>query len=82
MKLATIALAIGFALFSTFALATTGHHRLVGKTHRGTVGMVHPNHGNPDGPPTWGGTGKGYAVPGWTDEETRYWIDNATGPKD
>jgi hypothetical protein len=21
---------------------------------------------------------KGYAVPGWTDEETRYWMDNAT----
>ena len=25
---------------------------------------------------------KGYAVPGWTDEQTQYWIDNATGPKD
>ncbi len=25
---------------------------------------------------------KGYAVPGWTDEQTRYWLDNATGPKD
>jgi hypothetical protein len=24
----------------------------------------------------------GYAVPGWTDEQTRYWLDNATGPKD
>jgi hypothetical protein len=23
-----------------------------------------------------------YAVPGWTDEQTRYWLDNATGPKD
>ena len=22
------------------------------------------------------------AVPGWTDEETRYWLDQATGPKD
>jgi hypothetical protein len=20
----------------------------------------------------------GYAVPGWTDEQTRYWMDNAT----
>jgi hypothetical protein len=20
--------------------------------------------------------GKGYAVPGWTDEETRYWLNN------
>jgi hypothetical protein len=25
---------------------------------------------------------KGFAVPGWTDEETRYWLDQATGPKD
>jgi hypothetical protein len=25
---------------------------------------------------------KGYAVPGWTDEQTRQWLDNATGPKD
>jgi hypothetical protein len=24
----------------------------------------------------------GYAVPGWTDEQTRQWLDNATGPKD
>ena len=24
---------------------------------------------------------KGYAVPGWTDEQTGYWLDNATGPK-
>jgi hypothetical protein len=25
---------------------------------------------------------QGYAVPGWTDEQTRSWLDNATGPKD
>jgi hypothetical protein len=25
---------------------------------------------------------KGYAVPGWTDAQTRQWLDNATGPKD
>jgi hypothetical protein len=25
---------------------------------------------------------RSYAVPGWTDEQTRYWLDNATGPKD
>jgi hypothetical protein len=25
---------------------------------------------------------KGYAVPGWTEEQTRYWLDSATGPKD
>jgi hypothetical protein len=25
---------------------------------------------------------RGYAVPGWTDEQTRYWLNNATGPKD
>ena len=24
---------------------------------------------------------KGFAVPGWTDEETRQWIDSASGPK-
>jgi hypothetical protein len=24
---------------------------------------------------------KGYAVPGWTDEQTRYWLDSASGPK-
>jgi hypothetical protein len=43
---------------------------------------LHPNYGNPDGPTTLSGTDKGYAIPGWTDEQTRYWIDNATGPKD
>jgi hypothetical protein len=75
MKLTTIALAAGFALFSTFALANTGHRQsIVRTTHRGTVGMVqqYPDYG----------PGKGYAIPGWTDEQTRYWIDNATGPKD
>jgi hypothetical protein len=25
---------------------------------------------------------KGYAVPGWSAEQTRYWLDSATGPKD
>jgi hypothetical protein len=25
---------------------------------------------------------KGYAVPGWTDEETRQWLNSASGPKD
>jgi hypothetical protein len=25
---------------------------------------------------------KSYAVPGWTDEQTRRWLDDATGPKD
>jgi hypothetical protein len=25
---------------------------------------------------------KSYAVPGWTDEQTRTWLDDATGPKD
>jgi hypothetical protein len=77
MKTTTIAMATGLVLFSTFALAKTGHHRSVVRTHRGT-----PNYAHPDGPPTWSGAAKGYAVPGWTDEETQYWIDNATGPKD
>ena len=83
MKLTTLALASGFALFSTFALANTDHHRSVARHHRGTASMVHPhpNYGNPDGPTTFSGTGKDYAVPGWTDEQTQYWIDSASGPK-
>jgi len=76
-----MALASGFVLLSTFALANTGHHRPFVRTHRGTVGEVHL-HRNPDGPATLSGSGKTYAVPGWTDEQTQYWIDNATGPKD
>lgn len=28
------------------------------------------------------GEAKSYAIPGWTDEETRQWLDSATGPKD
>jgi hypothetical protein len=43
---------------------------------------LHPSYGNPDGPTIFSGTGRDYAVPGWTDEQTQYWIDNATGPKD
>jgi hypothetical protein len=27
-------------------------------------------------------TPKSYAVPGWTEEQTRKWLDDATGPKD
>jgi hypothetical protein len=84
MKLTTVALASGFALFSSFALANTDHHQLVVRNHRGAASMahLHPNYSNPDGPTTLSGTGKDYAVPGWTDEQTQYWIDNATGPKD
>ena len=80
MRLTTTALACGVALFSTFALANTDHHRSVARNHRGAGGTIHlhPDYGNPDGP--FGG--KDYAVPGWTDEQTQYWIDNATGPKD
>jgi hypothetical protein len=43
---------------------------------------LHPNYGNPDGPATFRGIGKSYAVPGWSDEQTQNWIDDATGPKD
>jgi hypothetical protein len=84
MKLTTIALASGFTLFGTFALANTDHHQSVVGNHRGTVSMahLHQNVGNPDGPTAFSGAGKDYAVPGWTDEQTEYWIDNATGPKD
>jgi hypothetical protein len=39
----------------------------------------HERHLRPSQPNT---APKGYAVPGWTDEQTRYWLDNATGPKD
>jgi hypothetical protein len=81
MKLTTIALASGFALFGTFALANTGHRSVV-RSHRATVSTVDPNHGNSDDPTTFSGTGKDYAVPGWSDEQTQDWIDNATGPKD
>jgi hypothetical protein len=83
MRLAILALASGFALFSGFALARTDHHRPVARYHRGTVSMVHPhpNDRNPDGPATFSGAGKNYAVPGWTDEQTQYWIDSASGPK-
>jgi hypothetical protein len=24
---------------------------------------------------------RSHAVPGWTEEETRYWLDSASGPK-
>jgi hypothetical protein len=82
MKLTTIALAAGFTLFGAFALAKTD--RSVVKKHRGTVSRIQlpPNYGNPDGPATFGGTEKKYAVPGWSDEQTQNWIDSATGPKD
>jgi hypothetical protein len=36
-------------------------------------------HMRPDPRPT---LPRGYAVPGWTEEQTRSWLDNATGPKD
>jgi hypothetical protein len=84
MRFTTTALASGLALFSTFALAKTDHHRSVVRNHRGAASMVHPdsNYGHPAGPTTLNTTGKGYAVPGWTDEQTQNWIDSATGPKD
>ncbi len=74
MRLTTTALAAGFALFGTLALAKTD--RSVVKKHRGTVSRIHPHYGNPHR------AGKNYAVPGWSDEQTQNWIDNATGPKD
>ena len=82
IKLTTIALAAGFALFGTLALAKTD--RSVVKKHRGTVSRIHPppSYGNPDGPATFSGPGKSYAVPGWSAEQTQNWLDNATGPKD
>jgi hypothetical protein len=84
MKLTMTALAAGFALFGTVALAKTDHHRPVVRNHRGPAVMVdpHPNYGDPGGPAAFRGPGKNYAVPGWSDEQTQNWIDNATGPKD
>jgi len=35
-------------------------------------------HMRPDPRPT---VPRGFAVPGWTDEQTRYWLDSASGPK-
>jgi hypothetical protein len=32
----------------------------------------------PEGNLRPGQSARGYAVPGWTDEQTRYWLDNAT----
>ena len=77
MKLTTIALAAGFALFGSFALAKTDRSAV--KKHRATVSRIYAN---PDGPAPFSGTRKSYAVPGWSEEQTRDWIDNATGPKD
>jgi hypothetical protein len=33
-------------------------------------------------PPRPTASSKGFAVPGWTDEQTRAWINDATGPRD
>ena len=83
MKLTGLALASVFALTSTLALANTVHHKQFVRADQREAGMVHlhPNYGNPGGPATFSGTGKDYAVPGWTDEQTRYWLDSASGPK-
>jgi hypothetical protein len=58
MKLTTIALASAFALSNTFVLAKTVRHRPSIRTydlHRGIPLVrsrpLHPNYGNPDGPP-------------------------------
>jgi hypothetical protein len=65
MKLTTIALASAFALFGTFALANTVHHKSDVRTHHDTAGMSRvygpaedstPN-GTADGPTTLSGTG-------------------------
>ena len=60
MNLTTIALASAFALYSTFALANTVHHRESDRAYHSMV-QLHPNYGNPngnpDGPTTLSGTG-------------------------
>jgi hypothetical protein len=82
VKLTTIVLAAGFALLGPFAFAKTDRSAV--KKHRGTASRIHlpRNYGNPDGPATFRGAAKSYAVPGWSDEQTQNWIDNASGPKD
>jgi hypothetical protein len=55
MKLTTMALASGFALCSTVALAATVHHRPSIRTydlHKRKSGFPNPTYGNPDGPTT------------------------------
>jgi hypothetical protein len=79
MKFATLALAAGFALSGACALAKTD--RPVVEKHRSTA-YLHRNTTNADGPATFRAPAKSYAVPGWSDEQTQNWIDNATGPKD
>jgi cytochrome c peroxidase len=56
MKLTTIALAVAFALSSTFALAKTVRHKPGVRTFDlrrgvslGSSGLSHPNYRNPDG---------------------------------
>jgi hypothetical protein len=54
------------------AEAATVHRRQPPARHR------HPVYVQPIPRPT---LPRGFAVPGWTDEQTRYWLDSATGPK-
>jgi hypothetical protein len=42
---------------------------------------LHPNYGNPDGPTTLSGTGKGYAVPGWTENRPNIGLMRPQGQK-
>jgi hypothetical protein len=46
------------------------------KVHRARPPESHLRQGQPVTAP------KSYAVPGWTEEETRKWLDDATGPRD
>jgi hypothetical protein len=46
------------------------------KVHRARPPEKHVRQGQPVTGP------KSYAVPGWTEEETRKWLDDATGPRD
>jgi hypothetical protein len=61
-----VSLSVLIALWASAGAATV-------RRVRHPVQHVRPE--QPAGPP------RGFAVPGWTDEETRQWIDSASGPK-
>jgi hypothetical protein len=59
-------LALGLLSMMVSATAAPVHHAKLPVRHlRPTRRVAVPN---------------GYAVPGWTDEQTRHWMDGATGP--
>jgi hypothetical protein len=68
-----LALALSITLCASASAATAHRSKPPGRHLRPTQRVIVPSQ-----PVT---VPKGYAVPGWTDEETRYWLDSASGPK-